>query len=49
MVYGAKAFSETGLLDKLKVIKPAFETVRDDSREQLIDMAQQCYELVVLQ
>lgn len=38
-VYGAKASSETGLFKRLEVIKPAFETARNDSREELVLMA----------
>ena len=49
VVYGTEAFSETGLFGRLEVIKPAFETIRDDSWKQLVDMAQQRDGPVVLQ
>ena len=38
VVYGTVAFSETGLLRRLEVIKPAFKTVRDDPGKQIINM-----------
>lgn len=34
--YGTKTFSETGLFGRLEVVKFAFKTIRNNSREQLI-------------
>ena len=49
VVYSTIAFSETGLFGRLEVIKPALETIRDNPRKQLIDMAQKRDGPIVLQ
>ncbi|CAK1599654.1 unnamed protein product [Parnassius mnemosyne] len=49
VVYGAKAFSETGLFGRLEVVKSARETIRNDSRNQHVDAAQKGNGSVVLQ
>ncbi|RVE50667.1 hypothetical protein evm_004699 [Chilo suppressalis] len=41
VVYGTKPFSESGLFGRLEVVKPARETIREDSRKQLVYMTQE--------
>lgn len=40
VVYGTRDFLKTGLFTTLEVVKFAFETIRNNSREQLIYMTQ---------